>query len=388
VYDYIVKQLIHPSTPYRVCILRLADDAEHLRIAASDATAGTPLQERSDLPRAKGKGIVGRVFATGKGEIIWDIEQQPDDYENIAWIRSQGLKSHACLPLTIEGRTIGTLSLFTGYFYKFYDSDRVFLQKTTDLIAIFIERLRVVRELRRTSQERDNAKDRILSAARSTGYTQALQGVLHQYKNELLSFCNILQEISEAGVVRRTEQMIQRQIELYQDRITTIQKEFESDNPTPINVNDVIREVITHFETRERNITIEIDFEPDIPYIMLNQADLTDVIYSLLSNAMKAVQKANRKQGEVAVTTEISKSDGITYIQIGVEDNGVGIRKEQSSKIFEKGFTNYRNEGGTGQGLFIAREILSHYGGKIFFESTMGKGSKFWIKIPLKRYQV
>ncbi|MDZ8222549.1 ATP-binding protein [Nostoc sp. ChiVER01] len=389
VYDYIAKQLTSSLRPYKACILRIANDAEVLEVVAKNGTNDVSWQERVDEPRDKTLGIVGKVYRTGKTEIVENIEKRKDEYKNLSWIQNNGFKSHACFPLKLEGKTIGTLSIFTSYPYRFYNDNLAFIDKISSLVAAFTERVHMTYELRRLRNECDRERDTILSAARLAGYNNAMQGVLHQYKNEILDFCHILQEIESAGVVRRAEQIINKQITFYKERVVEIQKEFEADELTSININDVIRDVIEYFslEIREKNTKIVEKYQYGIPNVLLVKAEIKDVIYNLISNAIRAIQKIGRKNGEITISTDIDKSERITYVQISVEDNGIGIRKELSEQIFEKGFTSHRDEGGTGRGLFITRRILSNYGGKILFESTVGKGTKFFVKIPLKRHQ-
>ena len=80
-------------------------------------------------------------------------------------------------------------------------------------------------------------------------------------------------------------------------------------------------------------------------------------------------------------------SDGIEYIQISIEDNGSGIPNEIKDEVFKKGFSTRKSEGGTGMGLYVVSEILREHGGKIYYDSTVGKGTTFFVNIPLKWYQ-
>ncbi len=113
-----------------------------------------------------------------------------------------------------------------------------------------------------------------------------------------------------------------------------------------------------------------------------------DVIYNLMDNAVEAINQSNRKDKYINITTNIVRIDDIQYIQVVIEDNGIGIPNELKEKIFEQGYTTHPESGGTGIGLFVAREIISDYGGKLKFESQVGTGTKFFLHLPLKRYQI
>ena len=79
-------------------------------------------------------------------------------------------------------------------------------------------------------------------------------------------------------------------------------------------------------------------------------------------------------------------ANSIEYLQISIEDNGVGIPNEIKDEIFKKGFSTHKSEGGTGIGLYIVSEILREHGGKIYYDSTVGKGTTFFVNIPLRRH--
>ena len=84
----------------------------------------------------------------------------------------------------------------------------------------------------------------------------------------------------------------------------------------------------------------------------------------------------------------VPTSSRIQYIQVLIKDNGIGISNNVKDEIFERGFTTSREQGGTGMGLFVAKKIINDYGGKICLNSTVGKGTSFFVTIPLKRYQI
>ncbi len=71
-----------------------------------------------------------------------------------------------------------------------------------------------------------------------------------------------------------------------------------------------------------------------------------------------------------------------------VEDNGRGIPKDKLETIFERfqqvDASDAREKGGTGLGLAIVRSIVQQHGGRVWAESDLGKGSKFWIQLPLE----
>lgn len=243
----------------------------------------------------------------------------------------------------------------------------------------------MIRDLQQVRQERDEARDKIFSAVNFARGDYFLQGVLHQYKNDLLDCHQILQTILDNKNISKTERIINDKISFIKGKVNTIQANSQPENITAININYVTKQVLQSF-SELIDIEFTSNFNSKIPIIEINEAKIKYIVYNLVTNAIKAIQETNNKTGKIFILTEIITLKRIQYIQITVEDNGIGIRNEWGEKIFEKGFTSSKEQGGTGIGLFVTREIIHNYGGKIEFESTVGKGTKFYIKIPLKRY--
>ena len=105
------------------------------------------------------------------------------------------------------------------------------------------------------------------------------------------------------------------------------------------------------------------------------------VITNLISNAIKYSPHSS----DIIVSTAKAKG----YITLCVQDFGVGIPADKQNKVFEQFFRvsgdKQHTFPGLGLGLYISSEIVKRQGGKIWVESTEGKGSKFCFKLPLKK---
>ena len=106
---------------------------------------------------------------------------------------------------------------------------------------------------------------------------------------------------------------------------------------------------------------------------------IQQILYNLLSNAIKFTPD----NGKIEIGYDRKGDDVILY----VKDNGVGIDKKYEGKIFGK-FVQLNNvyskkESSTGLGLTITKELVELHGGKIWFESTVGQGTTFFVKLPI-----
>lgn len=108
---------------------------------------------------------------------------------------------------------------------------------------------------------------------------------------------------------------------------------------------------------------------------------LNSILRNLLSNAIKY----SNRGGSIIIKSK--KQDG--YVELSVTDQGVGISAEAQDKLFkiDKFFSTRgtENEEGSGLGLLLCQEMISLHGGDIWFESELGKGSSFYITLPLNK---
>jgi Na+/proline symporter/nitrogen-specific signal transduction histidine kinase len=132
--------------------------------------------------------------------------------------------------------------------------------------------------------------------------------------------------------------------------------------------------------TKSPQITLDVDIEKDLPAIRMDRDRLIQVIVNLMSNAVKFCDK---KRGLVRFRASRHGS----FVRVDVADNGIGIAPTDQARIFERfqqaGDTLTGKPEGTGLGLPISRQILQRFGGELWVESELGRGSTFSFQIPI-----
>ncbi|MBW2710031.1 MAG: hypothetical protein JRD04_12350 [Deltaproteobacteria bacterium] len=125
------------------------------------------------------------------------------------------------------------------------------------------------------------------------------------------------------------------------------------------------------------DIKISTNLSEDLPMTYVDKDQIQQSIINLTLNALEATDPG----GHVTFTTYADQESDMIHIDI--IDTGRGIPKENLDKIFDPFFTT--RETGTGLGLAITHGIIEQHGGKIKVDSTIGKGTRFTIMLPVRQ---
>jgi PAS domain S-box-containing protein len=181
---------------------------------------------------------------------------------------------------------------------------------------------------------------------------------------------------SAVGALHRLNDIVEDLIE-----VASIQRGDLTLEKKRLSIAEMISLVVKEKEklAKEKNVKVELELAYE-GEIVADPIKLKRVILNLLDNAIKF----NRTGGEVRV--RVSKENG--WVKIAVSDTGIGIPKDRLEDIF-KPLTQLdpsptRRYGGTGTGLAVAKRIIEAHGGKIWVESELGKGSTFYVLLPVE----
>ena len=149
-----------------------------------------------------------------------------------------------------------------------------------------------------------------------------------------------------------------------------------------LNANDLITSVVKTFtiKVEKNNGSITSDLKSECPWIFVDEMHFTNVIFNLLDNAVKY----KKPEGELNLHIRTWDESGKLYISI--EDNGIGIKKDNLKKIFDKFYRvhtgNLHDVKGFGLGLAYVKKIIQDHKGTIRAESELNVGTKFIIVLP------
>lgn len=138
---------------------------------------------------------------------------------------------------------------------------------------------------------------------------------------------------------------------------------------------------ISRIKAKPKSITLNSEYDPDLPLLFGDIRSLHEILQNLLDNALRYTLPG----GRIHVKAVLEGSE----IILSVADTGIGIPKADQDRIFERFYrtdaARSRESGGTGLGLSIVKHLLEVNGGRIRLESEVGKGSTFYVHLPLNQ---
>lgn len=232
-------------------------------------------------------------------------------------------------------------------------------------------------------QELDRLKDDFVSTVTHELRTpltsiRAFSEILHD--NPALE---IAQRAKFLGIITRESERLTRLINQVLD-LAKIESGNAEWHTGEIDVREVIEDAVSSTSQMfsDKNITLELALPADLPTINADRDRLMQVMLNLLSNAAKFC----RDDGGCVKVSSTLLAEGL---RVQVTDNGIGISVDDQRVIFEKfrqvGDTLTQKPQGTGLGLPICRQIVHHFGGRLWVDSMPGQGATFSFVLPLLR---
>jgi two-component system NtrC family sensor kinase len=173
------------------------------------------------------------------------------------------------------------------------------------------------------------------------------------------------------------------------ERIATIvrsMKEFAHPDQTEMSsadLNHAIQSTLIIARNEYKYVAeVETDFG-DLPQVQCYLGEVNQVILNLLVNAAHAIADVIKDSGAMGRLTVRTRLDG-DEVEIAIGDSGTGIPEAARERVFDPFFTTKEVGRGTGQGLAIARSVIvKKHGGTLRFETECGKGTTFFIRLPV-----
>lgn len=190
----------------------------------------------------------------------------------------------------------------------------------------------------------------------------------------------MIQQLS--GVIKDETKRLAQQIDKVL-QISIFEKESAALKLKEMDVNELVLNVAANFaiKVEAKGGRIDTELDADDSLAMLDEVHFTNIIYNLMDNALKYSDKP--------LILDLRTWNEKNKVFISIEDNGIGIKRSDLKRIFDKFYRvptgNVHNVKGFGLGLAYVKKVVLDHKGKIEVESEFNKGTKFIISIPLKK---
>jgi Na+/proline symporter/nitrogen-specific signal transduction histidine kinase len=249
------------------------------------------------------------------------------------------------------------------------------------------------RELEAASAELRAANERLKELDRLKD--DFISTVTHELRTPLTSiraFSEILladpnvdlaERVKFLGIITRETERLTRLINQVLDmaKISSGRAEWQM---TQVDVREVVADTLAKMSQvfKEKGVLLTAELPPRTPPVLADVDRLIQVLLNLLSNALKF---SPEQRGRVELALHVLGD----ALRIDVRDNGPGVRREDQPFVFDKfwqaGDSLVAKPPGTGLGLHISRQIVEHFGGRMWVESAEGAGACFSFTLPLAR---
>lgn len=363
---------------------------------------GEKANELIGLEIPANKGIAGEVFQMGQARITEDVSAELKHLQEVDQRTGYKTRNMVTVPLRdIEGKPIGVLQALNKRDDDFDQFDMETLSIVATLAGTAIETARIQEERRlaiiarllgNISHDIKNMLTPILTTAQTLAFIcQSCKEGLQQIRPQVTE--EVWQRLNEAlrdfdTFFNEAIQMIEEGSAQIQERVREISDAIKGviSEPRfePTDVNEVAEKVLRALKpvAQRQGVELRLESHGEIPLVLLDPRRIYNAFYNLVNNAIPETPPG----GSVVIRTYVQPDGEFpegNYLGIEVSDTGRGIPEEVLRWMFTDQAISTK-PGGTGLGTRIVKNVVDAHGGKIWVESELGKGSTFFIRLPLR----
>lgn len=407
----ILGELGHLDLGCSVVLLALVDHEEKAlkRISASEteeyrrSLSGTPIPYESlTIPLSETNNFCIKALHDGKPNSThdwYDILRPTTSLED-ARAKQIGahIKTNLIYPVIYHGKTEGVLIFcFTKEADQINEEEKDLIQGFTDIVGLAVQNAKLYTSVEQTTEKLRQTNEQLIKANEQMQEVVKLKDEFvslasHELRTPMTAIRGSLLTILEGYAGELSKESREFLVAAYNENdrllrlvnnllnISRIESGHFKFTYEHVNMNAQIIEVTNGLLSAAKEKNISLTYVPNtaVPAIMADGDKIKEVLINIIGNAVKFTHK-----GGVTVTLQQKEGELVTSIA----DTGSGIAKEDQELLFKK-FSQIQEDyakqtGGTGLGLYICKIIIEGLKGKIWLESSLGKGSTFYFSLPI-----
>jgi Amt family ammonium transporter len=352
------------------------------------------------LPYDREDNIISRSIIEGKPFIVEDAARDPRVNRDL--IGFLGVKSLAAVPLLSRNKVLGGIAADnliseTQITERKLQSLMVFANQAALALenALMYEELKAFSDqlgerVRKATAELEATQRQLFQSEKLAALGKLSAGIAHEIRNPLTSIKILIHSLVDAGSTESSREKDLNVIETEIERVNKIIRQFldfarpRPPSLEPADPRKLIEETLAlvGYEMESQGVQLERVDIFDLPSVPMDREQMKQVLLNLILNALQAMPRGGRLKIQTVLHDPSAEAGGGPAVEIVVQDSGGGIPSEIQSKIFEPFFST--KEEGIGLGLSVAQRIVEDHRGRIRVESTPGKGTTFYVTLPLK----
>lgn len=374
---------------YHAHIYLLNAEGDTLVLRAGAGEAGkTMVAEHRTIPFDAERSLVARAARERRGVIVNDVTADPNFLPHPML---PDTKSEMAIPMIVGDTLVGVLDVQADYTDRYTEEDVRIKTTLAAQVAIAVQNARLFAEAAQQAERERETSERLREVDRLK--SQFLANMSHELRtplNSIIGYSEVLLDGVDGELSEDAEEDVEaihnsgKHLLSIINEILDLAKieagEMHLDIKN-VDVVEFVNEIVRSGQILVKNKPVELKViqEGDIPMVSADAVRLRQIIWNLMSNAVKFTE-----QGHVNVRLCMPNEKLVSII---VEDSGVGMTQEDLNVIFERfsqvDGSSTRRAGGTGLGLTITKQLVEMHGGEINVSSELGKGSTFSISLPI-----
>ncbi|MFN8372366.1 MAG: ATP-binding protein [Anaerolineae bacterium] len=364
---------------YYVSIFLYRDNKLKLRKGTGDA--GSWMVDAGLEFGTNDRGVVPFAARSLAPAVFNDVREDPHYLPNPFL---PDTKSELAIPVLFMGQLVGVLDIQAQETNRFKPEDIQTLLALAEQIAVAVRNAQLFDEAK-TARENAEQADHVKSAF--------LASMSHELRTPLNSVINYTKFVIKGVMGPVTDKQVEtltkvadsgrHLLNLINDVLDISKIEsgalslFIEDN---VDMAEILRSVASTAESllEGKPIAVQLDVPPTLPMIKGDKQRLRQILLNILSNACKFTE-----EGHIKIGANVQNGE----ILLAIEDTGPGIRSEDRAAVFEpfkQTDTGLRQGKGTGLGMPISKSLAEAHGGRLWFKSTPGTGTTFYVALPVK----
>jgi signal transduction histidine kinase len=379
----IVAHAVELSGTESGAIYEFDEVAEEFQLRATHRMSEELIQAIREAGINLSETAVGWAGKKREAVQVPDILEEPT-YPTGEIMKREGFRALLAVPLLREDRLIGGLVVRRRAPGEFQKETVDLLQTFATQSALAIQNARLFREIESKGRELE------IASKHKSDFLANMSHELRTPLNAILGYTELILDKIYGDVPETIQEVLERVekngrhlLGLINDvldlsKIEAGQLVLSLDD---YSMKEVVHTVVTSVESlaAEKNLELKVSVSPEVAHGKGDQQRISQVFLNLVGNAIKFTEA-----GEVRIEATASND---TFV-LSVSDTGPGLSEADQQRVFEEFHqvdgSSTRKKGGTGLGLSIAKRIVEMHGGRIWVESTVGKGSTFWFTLPVR----